>query len=208
VDKLSAEVRPQPVKVVNARCHHQLNAPKRECCSRYDRDMDVLHAVIGVIWVWLAFLTIPFGLPGNWLMAACALIPLGEEGYIPLAVMLAAAGIAELSELLLGSKMASKAGASKAGMFGSFLGALLGGIFLTFLIPIPIVGTLVGACAGAFLGALIFELVFAKRDSTSGGLMKIGVGASLGVLFGRVVKISLGAASAIYWTLAAINSVI
>jgi len=163
--------------------------------------MDVLHAVIGVIWVWLAFLTIPFGLPGNWLMAACALIPLGEEGYIPLAVMLAAAGIAELSELLLGSKMAS-------GMFGSFLGALLGGIFLTFLIPIPIVGTLVGACAGAFLGALIFELVFAKRDSTSGGLMKIGVGASLGVLFGRVVKISLGAASAIYWTLAAINSVI
>ncbi|MBC8369863.1 MAG: DUF456 domain-containing protein [Planctomycetes bacterium] len=173
----------------------------------YNTLMEIAVALVSIIWVWISFLIIPFGLPGNWLMVAAGFVPLSSLGYTPLIIMLAAAVIAELSEMILGSKMAHNAGASKSGMVGAFVGAFFGGLFLTFLIPVPVVGTVVGACLGAFIGAIGFEIVFAKRNATSASLAQIGIGASIGVLLGRVVKLSLGAAVAIYWTLTAINTI-
>ena len=170
--------------------------------------MDIALAIFSIVWVWICFLMIPFGLPSNWLMAASALLAAyGEEAnYTPLILLLGAATIAELFEALLGSKMAHSAGASKAGMIGSFLGALLGGFFLTFLVPILIVGTLVGACLGAFLGAVLFEMLFTKRNADSKSLTHIGLAAAVGVLFGRLMKVTFGVAGAIYWTIVAISA--
>ena len=151
---------------------------------------------------------IPFGLPGNWLMAASALLAAyGEEAnYTPLILLLGAAIIAELFEALIGSKMAHSAGARKAGMIGSFIGALLGGLFLNFLVPIPVIGTLIGACLGAFIGAVLFETLFTERNADSKSLAHIGVAAAIGVLFGRLMKVTFGAAGAIYWTIVAIDA--
>ena len=170
--------------------------------------MDIALVIFSIVWVWICFLRIPFGLPGNWLMAASALLAVyGEEAdYMPLILLLSAATIAELFEALLGSKMAQSAGASKAGMIGSFVGALLGGFFLTFLVPIPIVGTLVGACLGAFLGAVLFEILFTERNVDSKSLTHIGLAAAVGVLFGRLMKVTFGVAGAIYWTIVAISA--
>jgi uncharacterized protein YqgC (DUF456 family) len=170
--------------------------------------MDIALVIFSIVWVWICFLIIPFGLPGNWLMAASALLAVyGEEAdYMPLILLLSAATIAELFEALLGSKMAQSAGASKAGMIGSFVGALLGGFFLTFLVPIPIVGTLVGACLGAFLGAVLFEILFTERNVDSKSLTHIGLAAAVGVLFGRLMKVTFGVAGAIYWTIVAISA--
>ncbi|MDE0586491.1 MAG: DUF456 domain-containing protein [Planctomycetota bacterium] len=170
--------------------------------------MDIALAIFSIVWVWICFLMIPFGLPGNWLMAASALLAIyGEEAsYTPLILLLSAATIAELFEALLGGKMAQSAGASKAGMVGSFLGALLGGFFLTFLVPIPIVGTVAGACLGAFLGAVLFEALFTERNADSKNLAHIGLAAATGVLFGRLMKVTFGAVGAIYWTIVAVEA--
>jgi hypothetical protein len=167
--------------------------------------VDIALAIFSIVWAWICFLMIPFGLPGNWLMAASALLAAyGEEAnYAPLILLLGAAIIAELFEALIGSKMAHSAGASKAGMIGSFLGALLGGFFLTFLVPIPVIGTLIGACLGAFLGAVLSETLFTERNADSKSLAHIGIAAATGVLFGRLMKVTFGAAGAIYWTIAA-----
>ncbi|MDP6963654.1 MAG: DUF456 family protein [Planctomycetota bacterium] len=169
--------------------------------------MEIVTAIAGIIWVWLCFMSIPFGLPGNWLLAAPAALPSDEMGYTPLAFLLGAALIGEIGEAVLGAKLAKNAGANKSGMLGAFLGAFFGSIFLTFLIPIPIVGTLAGACLGAFAGAIMFEVLFSQKKSTSGDLSKIGFGAGAGVLFGRILKISLGAAGAIYWTTVSIKAI-
>ena len=170
--------------------------------------MDIALAIFSIVWVWICFLMIPFGLPGNWLMATSALLAAyGEEAnYTPLILLLGAATIAELFEALLGSKMAHSAGASKAGMIGSFLGALLGGFFLTFLVPIPVIGTLIGACLGAFLGAVLFEMLFTERNADSKSLAHIGIAAAIGVLFGRLMKVTFGVAGAIYWTIVAVDA--
>jgi uncharacterized protein YqgC (DUF456 family) len=170
--------------------------------------MDIALAIFSIVWVWICFLMIPFGLPGNWLMAASALLAAyGEEAnYTPLILLLGAATIAELFEALLGSKMAQSAGASKAGMAGSFIGALLGGFFLTFLVPIPVVGTLAGACLGAFLGAVLSEALFTERNTDSKSLAHIGIAAAVGVLFGRLMKVTFGIAGALYWTIIAVEA--
>lgn len=170
--------------------------------------MDIALAIFSIVWVWICFLMIPFGLPGNWLMAASALLAAyGEEAnYTPLILLLGAAIITELFEALIGSKMAHSAGASKAGMVGSFIGALLGGFFLTFLVPIPVIGTLIGACLGAFLGAVLFEMLFTERNADSKSLAHIGIAAAIGVLFGRLMKVTFGVAGAIYWTIVAVDA--
>ena len=170
--------------------------------------MDIALAIFSIVWVWICFLMIPFGLPGNWLMAASALLAAyGEEAnYTPLILLLGAATIAELFEALIGGKMAHSAGASKAGMAGSFIGALLGGFFLTFLVPIPVVGTLAGACLGAFLGAVLSEALFTERNADSNSLAHIGIAAAVGVLFGRLMKVTFGVAGAIYWTIVAVEA--
>jgi uncharacterized protein YqgC (DUF456 family) len=170
--------------------------------------MDIALAIFSIVWVWICFLMIPFGLPGNWLMAASALLAAyGEEAnYTPLILLLGAATIAELFEALMGGKMAHSAGASKAGMIGSFLGALLGGFFLTFLVPIPVVGTLAGACLGAFLGAVLSEALFTERNTDSKSLAHIGIAAAVGVLFGRLMKVTFGIAGALYWTIIAVEA--
>ena len=170
--------------------------------------MDIALAIFSIVWVWICFLMIPFGLPGNWLMAASALLAAyGEEAnYTPLILLLGAAIIAELFEALIGSKMAHSAGASKAGMIGSFIGALLGGLFLTFLVPIPVIGTLSGACRGAFIGAVLFETLLTVRNADSKSLAHIGIAAAIGVLFGRLMKVTFGVAGAIYWTIVAVDA--
>ena len=70
----------------------------------------------------------------------------------------------------------------------------------TPLLPIPILGTLLGSAMGAFFGAILFEIVFSRRGSQQ--LLGIGLGAFVGLLLGKGVKIAVGAFQVGYWTLA------
>lgn len=161
----------------------------------------ILLALGGTFLAGLGVLLIPFGLPGNWLIAAVGLLgPALGLGWAPFGVLLAAAVVAEILELVLALKTAKKAGAGRSGQWGAFFGGILGAIFATPLIPIPILGTLLGAAIGAFLGAVAFELTFAQRRE--GELVQIGVGAFLGILFGKGAKMAIGAFQVGYWIVA------
>lgn len=147
-----------------------------------------------------AVLLIPFGLPGNWLLVAAGFcgLPLGF-GWRPILLLGAAAAFAEIVELLSTTKLTKKAGAGKAGMWGSFLGAIGGAILFTPLIPIPILGTLLGSGLGAMAGAILFEWTFSGKDQQE--LLTLGFGALVGVLLGRTLKVAIGAAQLTYWGL-------
>ncbi|MDA0667265.1 MAG: DUF456 domain-containing protein [Planctomycetota bacterium] len=146
----------------------------------------------------IGLLLIPFSIPGNWLIAAAGLLgPSLGLGWTPFLILLVAAGVAELLELLLATKTAKKAGAGKSGQWGAFFGGFVGAIFATPFIPIPILGTLIGAAVGAFCGAIFFEIVFANRESKE--LMGIGFGAFLGILLGKGAKMAIGAFQMGYW---------
>lgn len=154
--------------------------------------------ILSILGACLGVLLIPFGLPGNWLIAAVGLLgPSLGIGWTPFLVLLAAAAVAEVLELLLAVRTTKKAGAGKSGQWGAFLGGVLGAILGTPLVPIPILGTLVGAGIGAFFGAISFQILFAKKQD--GDLLAIGTGAFLGVILGKGAKMALGAFQVVFW---------
>ena len=170
------------------------------CCVHSDMDELVytLFVVGTLLFAGLGAFLIPFGLPGTWMIAAVGLAgPAMGLGWTPFFVLGAAAGVAEIHELLSATKVTKKAGAGKAGMWGCFLGGIAGAIFGTPLIPIPVVGTLLGSALGALAGAIFFEMVFASKQTHE--LMDIGVGAFLGILLGKILKMAVGAFQVAYW---------
>lgn len=141
----------------------------------------------------LGFLLIPFGLPGNWLIALCALPgPWIGLGWTPFLIQVGIALVAELLEFTSALKHAKRSGATRAGGWGGIAGSILGAFFLTALIPIPILGTLLGAALGAFAGAFLVEVAYAQRTHPDG--LRSGWGAFLGTLIGKFLKMVLGAA--------------
>jgi uncharacterized protein len=144
----------------------------------------------------LGFMLIAFGLPGNFVIAACGLAgPALGLGWTPFFVLLGLAILAEILEFTAMLGQTRKSGASKYGAWGAFLGSIVGAIFFTPLIPIPILGTLFGAAFGAFAGAFGFEIAFGARNNKEG--VRVGWGAFLGTLLGKTLKMMLGAAQCV-----------
>ena len=138
------------------------------------------------------------GLPGTWLMVgATALLYWwqGDGELLPLWVVLVAAGLAlvgELIELVSGAAGTRRAGGTRWGAVGALIGALVGGIAGTILIPVPVVGSLAGLCGGAWLGAVGAEYSLAGR--TSEEALRSGQGAAVGRFVGVLAKLAVGVA--------------
>jgi uncharacterized protein YqgC (DUF456 family) len=163
----------------------------------------LLVVMISTLVASLGVLLIPFGLPGNWLIAAVGLLgPTLGIGWTPFVVLLGAAALAEILELLLAVRTTKKAGAGRSGQWGAFLGGVIGAILGTPLVPIPVLGTLVGAGIGAFFGAIFFEMLFAQKQDND--LLAIGTGAFLGVLLGKGAKMAIGAFQVVFWAVYAL----
>ena len=178
--------------------------------------------VLSLLWGAGALLLIPLGLPGNWLIAAVGLLgPVLGVGWWPLVVLLALAGLAELLELSSALRTTKRSGAGRAGAWGAVLGGLVGGILATPVLRspcsrasdvcwmvslagyplatpvLPLVGSLVGACVGAAVGAVLLE-AFSRRHGAA-ALGRIGWGAFLGALLGRLGKALVGVAQLAVW---------
>ena len=146
---------------------------------------------------WL--LLVVFGLPGNWLMVLSSAGVVwwqwgnAAEGGVEmfdvwtLGVIVALALVAELAEFLTGVFGSKKAGGTRWGSLGAMFGGIAGAVAGTPFIPI--VGTLIGACIGAALGAWGLELASGRKWGESA---KSGVGAGVGTLVGRVIKVAGG----------------
>ena len=158
--------------------------------------------------VWL--ITVVTGLPGNWLMVVSTILLAwwqwgdAETGHVgmfsltPLIAIVALATLAEIAEFITGVIGSKQAGGTRWGSLGALLGGAVGAIAATFLIPMPILGTLLGACGGAAIGAWALELYTGQKLETS---LKSGVGAGVGTLVGRIIKLVAGA---VIWLIAAL----
>jgi len=155
-------------------------------------------AIIGIIVLCLAMIMSlglnVFGLPGNWIILALAIVAGAFEGFHKISlnvilILLALALFAELLEFLIGYVGARLKG---AGRWAS-LAALIGGIAGAFMLggTIPVIGALAGVFAGAFLGAFIVEMVAHGKLSLA---YKSGVAAMFGRVGAILSKMAVGAA--------------
>ena len=142
----------------------------------------------------LAVLIIPMGLPGTFLIVANALIygwitGFAEVTWAIIGFLLLIAVLAEGIEFGVGMATAGKYGASRQGIVGAIIGGFAGAILGTPMLPL--VGTVVGAFVGTFVGATLFEF-FTSRDLDKS--IRVGFGAFLGALGGKLAKISAATA--------------
>lgn len=152
-----------------------------------------LLEIIGMILFWLVLiagiLIIPFNIAGTFIIAAAALIYGLITGFAEISVglivlLLAMALGMELLEAFYGALLAKKFGGSRWGMTGAIVGGFIGAVAGT---PVtPVFGTLVGAFLGSFLGAMTFEFV---HENNSRHAFRVGLGAFLGAISGKITKI-------------------
>lgn len=134
----------------------------------------------------------PFGLPGNWLILACAIsygfaTGWAKFGWAFTVSLVVAALIGEAFELFSGAVGAQRFGSSRGGQIAAFVGSVVGLIVGSGVAPI--VGSLVGAFLGAFLGAFIYEYSQLRDIRQS---FRSGTGALLGRTVAIVIKEIVG----------------
>lgn len=139
------------------------------------------------------WLLIPLGLGGNFVLLGLALIvaiasKFTTIGWVALLVIAGAVAVGEILELLLGSLVAARYGASRRGQIGAFLGGLLGGVAGTAVLPV--IGSIFGSFAGTAVGAIVGETTGGK-DRSSG--LRAGWGAFVGRAVSVAIKMAAGA---------------
>jgi uncharacterized protein len=164
--------------------------------------MTFLWAMLLIFLLFIAWFTNILGLPGNWLMLACATLywiwmPEESTGTIGTTLLLVLAGLAvlgEVLELIAGSAGVSKAGGTRRSAVYAILGSI-GGALVGFVVgvPIPLVGPLVGSLLlggfGAMAGAMLGERS-AGRDWTQS--MQVGQAAFWARALGTAAKMAVG----------------
>lgn len=146
----------------------------------------LLACVIGVVMTVVR-------LPGTWLIVTVA-VGLGwwsdwqRVALWIIAILVTAAVVGEVLELLSSVLMARRAGASRQAAWGGLIGGFLGMFLLSFLVPIPLIGTMIGALLGCFLGATLTELSVRKK---LGQGTKVGFFSALGFVMGTVTKMAI-----------------
>ena len=153
------------------------------------RSMEILGLILFWLFLIIGILSIPFGLPGTFIIVADALvygllthfekISLGFVG-----ILLLIAVVLEILEALLGAFMAKKFGGSKWGIVGAMIGVFIWAVVGTPLIPV--LGTLLGAFCGAFIGAWLLEGMHTQDWHHAS---KVGVGALFGTVGAKMTKI-------------------
>ncbi len=144
---------------------------------------------VGVLIVLVAcMLTIPFGLPGLWIMVGVtALAALGGLfGWGTVAIALTATVIAEAMEFVLLRRISDRFGGSRRAFWGAIAGGLAG---LFVGLPIPIGGPIITAFLGTFVGAAVVTLL-ETRSVRSAGM--VGTGTVLARALAAGAKIATG----------------
>ncbi len=159
--------------------------------------MEILYAVLLVIFLLAGLIAVPFGFPGTFvILAAAFLYALVTEFAVitwqTLGVLLGAALLAEGAEAVTGLVGARRYGSGKLGVAASIVGGIAGAV-----LGAPILfglGAIPGALAGAFGAAVLAELV---QGRSSREALRAGWGTFLGRLAGTAVKGALAVAMAV-----------
>lgn len=139
-----------------------------------------------------------FGLPGNWLMLACAAgyAWLGPQqgvmqiGWATVGGIAALCLVAELAEMLTSVWGARRAGGSRRAAVFALVGSLVGAVGGAIVgVPIPLVGSAVGAVLGGGFGALAGAALAEQSRGESGAKSwQVGHAAFWGRLLGTGIK--------------------
>ena len=154
-------------------------------------------ALLGLLLV----LSIPFGLPGMWVLLGFAvLVELGDTVVVPpphettfgwglLALCGGLGVVGEAIEAGAGAAGTRMGGGTRRGMWGAILGGIVGAIVFTVGLPIPLVGTLIGALVGTFAGAWIAEATGEDaHDRATSENIRAALAATVGRLAGTLGK--------------------
>ncbi|HET7275610.1 MAG TPA: DUF456 domain-containing protein [Longimicrobiaceae bacterium] len=147
---------------------------------------------------------IPFGLPGLWLQAG-ALAAFGwwtdftTVGFVPIALALFLALLAEIAEFLLGGRYARRYGGGRRAAVGAIIGGIVGAIVG---LPVPLIGSVIGAFVGSFIGAAVLEWT---RGEGTRPAVRAGWGAFLGRVVATALKGGVGVVIAVLSVLTALS---
>jgi len=159
---------------------------------------DSVVQFIGYALFWLCMLigifVIPLGMPGTFVIAGLALFQGLLTGFSTLSlqfvlILFVIAVCGEVIEFFFGALAAKRFGGSKYAMLGAVGGGFIGAVWATGILPI--VGTLLGAFVGAFAGATSLEFLHRRQLEHA---FRVGWGAFLGAIGGKVTKITIGIA--------------
>lgn len=168
--------------------------------------MESLYAVLLIVVLLGAWLSIFVGLPGNWLMVIAvaiyaAFVPMAAGspaliGWVVVAALAILALLGEVVEFLAGALGVTREGGSRRGAVFALAGSVVGGLAGIFVgLPVrlvgPILAALVFAAAGALAGAVLGER---SRGRAWGESWRIGKAAFRGRLFGTLAKTLVGLA--------------
>lgn len=139
----------------------------------------IIPAIPGPIFAFLALILI--SIPGDWLLYAPWLLVL--LGVLAVATM--------ILDNVLPAVSSKKAGAGKAGVWGSIVGMIAGSFFL------PPFGTIIGA----FVGALLGEILFNKENKEP---LKAAIGVFKGTMLAILMKLLVAGVTGFYFVRGAI----
>jgi hypothetical protein len=160
--------------------------------------METLLFILGLILLFVAclvsLLSLVFGFPGTFLIAAAALIYGWLTGFALLESatvlwLFGLAVVAEVIEFFAATAATSGSSPSRRVTLSTIAGAIVGGI-----VGAPFffgVGSLLGALLGAFVGA---AFAVSSEGGTVGESLRIGFAAMSGRLLGFVVKSAIAVA--------------
>lgn len=138
----------------------------------------------------VSLLSVPFGVPGVWIMVALASF-LAFSGAMSWPVWFALGGIAAVAELAEWGAVGAL-GRKYGGSARAFWGAILGGFAGLFVgLPVPILGSVIAALIGSVLGAAVVTL-WETRSLRDAG--RVGWGTLLGRILATGLKIAAGLA--------------
>jgi uncharacterized protein YqgC (DUF456 family) len=147
-------------------------------------------------------LLIPFGVPGQFLVAVAASVFafLCGGDTLSLRIVFVLFGLAILAELIAGG--AGFLGAGKAkGSIWSCVGAVVGGITGAIIgsMLLPFVGSILGVLSGTFFGAYAVEYQRCRQGAQA---TKVASGALVGRIVGTVAKVSIALVMIVIVTIA------
>lgn len=147
-----------------------------------------LVAVVGVLIMVAALVSVPLGLPGNWLMLLVLAVGAlaGRVGLWTLAGLTTVVAAAELAEFLLVRAASARYGGSSAAFWGAVVGGLVG---VAIGAPVPVVGSVLAGVVGTFVGATAVAL---WKTRGPGEAARVGWGAVLGRALSAAVKTAAG----------------
>ncbi|MFP3948365.1 MAG: DUF456 family protein [Longimicrobiales bacterium] len=150
--------------------------------------ISTLAAILLVLFMVGALFTIPFGLPGTWIMILVLLgmTVVGEVAWVTWGILAGLALLAELIEWAVVAWMGKRYGGSSR----AFWGALVGGIVGVLVgMPVPLFGPILAGVVGTFLGAAAVTLYETRSLETAS---RVGWGTALARIIAVGVKVGVG----------------